>query len=94
MTRAVKMWLIGGWILVLLLAGVWFHMDYEHGPVACERELREAFAAGQTLANKPRECNGVDQETLKRIVGEITFEAVTDTIEQSLNDAFESLSNE
>lgn len=38
---------------------------------ACEARLRQVYSEGQTLANRPVECNGVDQATLERIVGDI-----------------------
>lgn len=53
-------------------------------PALCEHVMRQAYAAGETLANRPPECDGVDQKTLEAIVARVLTEeepgAGTDTL--------------
>lgn len=43
-------------------------------PALCEHVLRQAYAKGATLANRPPECDGIRQAELEAMIGRILTE--------------------
>ncbi|MFJ6810642.1 hypothetical protein ACIQRK_32340 [Streptomyces anulatus] len=77
---------------VILLALTGCSSDSEPDTAACKtamaKQLGQAMADGDEAAEgeRPTECDGVDDETLQRIAGELTGDQIGRTVDDSLDD--------
>lgn len=66
--------------------------DATADPAACkaamEKQFEDAMASGKE-GNRPAECEGIDDKTLQKFVGEIASDQISDELEKSL-DGFET----
>ncbi|WP_371624059.1 hypothetical protein OG245_15210 [Streptomyces sp. NBC_01116] len=77
---------------VVLLALTGCSSDPKPDTAACKtamaKQLGQAMADGDEAAegDRPTECDGVDDETLQRIAGELTGDQIGRTVDDTLND--------